>query len=112
MNGATLLLVDDEPLVRESLAEYLIGEGYELKVAESEDEALDLALKLHPSVVISDLMLGKGSGISLFNKIKKESPGADDPCCILMTGHGTMDNAIEAIRAGVDDYLVKPVNLG
>ncbi len=112
MTSATLLLVDDEPLVRESLAEYLSGEGYDLRLAESEEEALDLALKLHPCVIISDLMLGKGSGISLFNKVKKGMGKGEDPCCILMTGHGTMDNAIEAIRAGVDDYLVKPVNLG
>jgi DNA-binding response OmpR family regulator len=110
-NNNTLLLVDDEDNVRESLAEYLGSAGFELRQAGSEEEALNLALQLRPSVVVSDLMLGTGSGLSLFNRLKKELAGKDEPCCILMTGFGTVENAIEAIRTGVDDYLCKPINL-
>ena len=111
MADNSLLLVDDEPLVRESLAEYLTGVGFSLSQAGSEEEALAYALKHKPSVVVSDLMLGQGSGLSLFSKLKKELAGNDEPCCILMTGFGTVENAVEAIRAGVDDYLCKPVDL-
>jgi DNA-binding response OmpR family regulator len=107
----SLLLVDDEPLLRESLAEYLSGAGFNLSQAATEEEAFEVALKTHPSVVVSDLMLGKGSGLSLFSKIKKEMAGKEEPCCILMTGFGTVESAIDAIRVGVDDYLLKPVNL-
>jgi DNA-binding response OmpR family regulator len=111
MDANILLLVDDEPLVRESLAEFLMGAGFELRQAGSEEEAFELGMSVRPAVVLSDLMLGKGSGLSLFARLKKELAGADEPCCILMTGFGTVENAIEAIRAGVDDYLLKPIKL-
>jgi DNA-binding response OmpR family regulator len=108
----SLLLVDDEPLLREALAEFLKDSGFELLQASGEEEALGIALERKPDVVISDLNLGsRGSGLSLFSKLKKELGGADEPCCILITGFGTLENAVAAIRAGVDDYLVKPVKL-
>ncbi len=111
MPNPVLLLVDDEPLVRESLAEYLGSVGFNLCQAESEDEAMALALKAKPDVVVSDLMLGTGSGLSLFSRIKKELAGKEEPCCILMTGFGSVENAVQALRGGVDDYLLKPINL-
>jgi ActR/RegA family two-component response regulator len=111
MSDNSLLLVEDEPLVRESLAEFLGGAGYDLSQASSEEEALQCARRKLPAVVVSDLMLGQGSGLSLFARLRKEFSGKDEPCCILMTGFGTVDNAVEAIRHGVDDYLCKPVRL-
>lgn len=112
MSLQKLLLVDDEASIRESLSEFLGGLEYELSQAASEDEAFELACRIRPAVVVSDLNLGNGgSGLSLFSRLKKDLAGGDEPCCILMTGFGTVENAVEAIRLGVDDYLLKPVKL-
>ncbi len=112
MSNNLLMLVDDEAAIRESLAEFLSMSGFELCEAGSEDEAFVLAQKVHPSVVLSDMNLGNGgTGLSLFSRLKKDMAGAEEPSCILMTGFGSVENAIEAIRLGVDDYLLKPVNL-
>jgi CheY-like chemotaxis protein len=107
----SLLLVDDEEGIRESLAEYLALQGFDITVAAGEAEAWDLAQARPPQVVVSDMNLGKESGLSLLRKFKQAPPSGVEPFCILMTGYGTLDTAIEALRSGVDDLLTKPFSL-
>ena len=107
---AKILLVDDEPLIRESMTEYLQTRGYDLCVAEDEKTAWEQLKNCKPQIVISDLMLGVDSGLNLFERIRNEYE-EDAPCFILMTGFGTLESAMEAIRMGVDDYLLKPVGM-
>jgi DNA-binding NtrC family response regulator len=107
----SLLLVDDEEGIRESLAEYLALQGFDITVAAGEAEAWDLAQASPPQVVVSDMNLGKESGLSLLRKFKQAPPSGVEPFCILMTGYGTMDTAVEALRSGVDDLLTKPFSL-
>jgi DNA-binding response OmpR family regulator len=107
----SLLLVDDEEGIRESLAEYLALQGFDITVAGGEAEAWDLAQACPPQVVVSDMNLGRESGLSLLRKFKQAPPAGVEPFCILMTGYGTLDTAIEALRSGVDDLLTKPFSL-
>jgi DNA-binding response OmpR family regulator len=109
--AGSLLLVDDEPAIRASLGEFFMGEGYQVAVAASEEEAFEVYRAQRPSVVVSDLNLAPGSGISLFQRLKRVDDGEAKPFCILMTGFGTMDNAVEALRSGADEYLTKPLQL-
>ena len=109
--AGSLLLVDDEPAIRASLGEFFMGEGYQVAVAASEEEAFEVYRAQRPSVVVSDLNLAPGSGISLFQRLKRMDDGEVKPFCILMTGFGTMDNAVEALRSGADEYLTKPLQL-
>jgi CheY-like chemotaxis protein len=106
-----LLLVDDEEGIRESLSEFLVLQGYELSVASGEAEAWDLAQARPPRVVVSDMNLSQGSGLSLLRKLKQAPPGGVEPFCILITGYGTLDTAVEALRSGIDDLLTKPFSL-
>ncbi|HXC64816.1 MAG TPA: FHIPEP family type III secretion protein, partial [bacterium] len=107
----SLLLVDDEEGVREGLAEYLAMQGFDITEAAGEAEAWDLAQARPPQVVVSDMNLGKESGLSLLRKFKQAPPSGVEPFCILMTGYGTLDTAVEALRSGVDDLLTKPFSL-
>jgi CheY-like chemotaxis protein len=109
---ARLLLVDDEPAALESLGEYLKYKGYELLQAESLAQAVDLACKEKPDAVVSDLMLPGGTGLSLYSKMKLCSTDKKwNPCFVIITGNASLTSALEAIRLGVDDYLLKPIKL-
>ena len=110
MKGS-LLLVDDEPGILESLGEFFLGEGYHVSLAAGEEEALELYRAQRPAVVVSDLNLAPGSGIKLFARMREYEEEFPSPFCILMTGFGTMDNAVEALRGGADEYLQKPLQL-
>ena len=104
---ARVLVVDDEPAERETLAR-LIGQwGYEVEVAESSDEALSLAESYRPAVVITDLILPGTDGLTLLQTLRASSHA---PVVLLVTGHATVETAVEAMRHGALDYLTKPID--
>jgi len=104
---ARVLVVDDEPAERETLAR-LIGQwGYDVEVAESSDEALSLAESYRPAVVITDLILPGTDGLSLLQTLRASSHA---PVVLLVTGHATVETAVEAMRHGALDYLTKPID--
>jgi DNA-binding response OmpR family regulator len=107
----SLLLVDDEEGIRESLAEYLKAQGFDITMASGDAEAWDLAQSSPPGVVLSDMNLGKESGLSLLRRFKQAPPSGVEPFCILMTGYGSLDTAGEALGSGVDELLTKPFSL-
>jgi DNA-binding NtrC family response regulator len=104
---ARILVVDDEPPQLEVLRLILGGEGYEVVTAGSGRGAL-AALRRQPvDLVLTDLKMPDLSGIALLEQILREQPAA---CVVLMTAHGTIDSAVEAMRKGAFDYLTKPLD--
>ena len=104
---AVILVVDDEPLQRDILKTILGDEGYEIYTAASGEEALTLAKKYNPDIILTDLKMEGMDGIELIESIPK---GPVEPTMIIMTAHGTISSAVEAIKKGAFDYLTKPLN--
>ncbi|MEW6109528.1 MAG: sigma-54 dependent transcriptional regulator [Nitrospirota bacterium] len=104
---AVVLIVDDEPLQRDILKTILDDEGFETYAASSGEEAVKIAKKYNPEVILSDLKMEGMDGIELLESIPKEP---FTPTMIIMTAHGTISSAVEAIKKGAFDYLTKPLN--
>jgi len=101
-----VLLVDDEPLVLDSLREIVNREGkYQIDVAENGTIALAKALQERYSVIITDLMLKDITGIDLLKSLKVQTPETQ---VIMVSGKGTIDFAVEAMKIGAFDFLTKP----
>jgi DNA-binding NtrC family response regulator len=103
---AVVLVVDDEPLQRDILKTILDGEGYETHTASSAEEALETNKQFHPDVILTDLKMEGMDGIELIEAIPKDS---FVPSFIVMTAHGTISSAVEAMKKGAFDYLTKPL---
>ena len=102
-----ILIVDDEPLIRKSLYEILRIEGYRVQMAETGEEALGILKKERFDVVVTDFQLPRMSGIELLEQIKRWSPKTE---VILVTGYGTIESAVAAMKKGAFDYVTKPIN--
>ncbi|MDR2422267.1 MAG: response regulator, partial [Deltaproteobacteria bacterium] len=102
----TILIVDDEPNYRLVMGEILEAEGYAVIQAESGRQAFDLFVE-HGRVdlVLTDMTMPDGGGIELLVKIKERS---QEVPVILLTAHGTIERAVEAMKVGAFDYLTKP----
>jgi len=104
-DAARILVVDDERVIREILAEFLTLEGFSVNTVEDGEKALT-ELRLHPyDLLITDLKMPRLSGLQLLEKIEAERLGV---LTVLMTGFGTVETAIEAMKKGAYDYLLKP----
>lgn len=103
--SARILVVDDEKVIREILCEFLALEGYLVRSVEDGEKALS-ELRIRPyDIVISDLKMPNLSGIELLEKITAEGL---DVLTVIMTGFGTVETAIEAMKKGAYDYILKP----
>jgi len=104
-----VLVVDDEKEIREFLNKALsrVG-GFHVEVAETAEEALKKIEKESFDLVLTDLKMPKMDGLQLMTEIAKSKP---DILTIMMTGHGTIDSALEAMKRGASDYLMKPLSL-
>ena len=105
--GFHILIVDDEPLIRESFYETLRIKGYYAYMAASGEEALETIRNSKMDIVFADLKLPKMNGLNLLNEIKKEHPEIE---VILITGFGSIETAVEAMKKGAYDYITKPIN--
>jgi response regulator RpfG family c-di-GMP phosphodiesterase len=100
-----ILVVDDEKVIREILSEFLTLEGYVVRSVEDGEKAL-VELRLRPyDLVISDLKMPRVSGLQLLEKITEENINV---LTVIMTGFGTVESAIEAMKKGAYDYILKP----
>ncbi len=100
-----ILVVDDEKNYLLVLETLLSGEGYEVRTAQSGARALVLVEEDEPDLVITDMRMPRMSGLELINGLKKRAP---DLPVIVMTAFGTVENAVEAMKAGAVDYIMKP----
>jgi len=101
-----ILVADDEPGVRESLAEVLRDAGYRVETAPDGESALAALERNDFSVVVTDLRMPGADGLAVLRRTHEVSPQA---LVILMTAHASVDSAVEALRAGAVDYVLKPV---
>ncbi len=100
-----ILIVDDEKNYLLVLSTLLGGEGYEVVTAESGARALTLAEAEEPDLLITDMRMPRMSGLELIREVKKRFPELP---VIVMTAYGTVENAVEAMKAGATDYIMKP----
>ncbi|MBI4250980.1 MAG: sigma-54-dependent Fis family transcriptional regulator [Candidatus Tectomicrobia bacterium] len=107
-DGASILVVDDEERVRTLLARLLGEEGYHVASAASAEEALHELEGGSHDVVLTDLMMPGMSGLELLEEIRRGHP---ETSVILVTAHGTVDSAVEAMRKGAFHYVCKPFKL-
>ncbi len=107
MMGGCILVVDDEPRQVEIVRMILEREGLEVRTAHSAETALVLMNDAPPEVLLTDLRLPAKDGISLLEAATRLDPPTTT---ILMTAHGTIDNAVEAMKKGAFDYLTKPLD--
>jgi light-regulated signal transduction histidine kinase (bacteriophytochrome) len=105
---AAILIVDDEATHLKALCDTLSVEGYTTTGTPSARAALDMLRARHFDVLLTDLMMPEMNGIALLNAAREISP---DIACIVMTGHGTIDSAVEAMKGGAIDYVLKPIKL-
>lgn len=104
----TLLIIDDEKNIREGLGANFELEGYTVKLAENGEEGLKLISKGDIDLVITDLRMPGISGEEVLRRVTTETPGIP---VIVLTGHGSIDAAVDAMRNGAYDFLTKPLNL-
>jgi NtrC-family two-component system response regulator AlgB len=100
-----ILVVDDEPVIRRTLSLCLEGEGYGVKAVASSKEALDQVALQYYEAAFVDLRLGLESGLDLVPALLRANPGIR---IVMITAHASIENAVEAMKQGVFDYLPKP----
>lgn len=103
-----LLIVDDEESQREMLAGFLAKKGYVVKTADSGQKALNLCLESYFEVALLDLRMPEMDGLELLVKLKSLNPEIQ---VLMLTAHGSVESAVEAMRAGAFHYVNKPVDL-
>lgn len=104
----TILIIDDEKNIREGLGAAFEMEGYEVRLAANGKEGLDCIAKGDIDLVITDLRMDGISGEEVLRRVTTETPGIP---VIVLTGHGSIDAAVDAMRNGAYDFLTKPLNL-
>ena len=100
-----ILLIDDEPDLLRVLARSLKADGHEVATALNGPDGLAAFEGQHPAIVITDIKMPGMSGIEVLKRIKEREPDAE---VIIITGHGDMDNAVEALHFGASDFITKP----
>jgi DNA-binding NtrC family response regulator len=103
-----LLVVDDEPALRATLASHLTDLGHDVLAVESATAALNRIAAFDPDIVLTDVRMPGMDGFELLAHLRERRPNTD---VVIFTGHGDVEGAIEAIKRGASDYLVKPLDL-
>jgi DNA-binding NtrC family response regulator len=102
------LIVDDDPQVRDLLEKFFLRLGYTVETAGNGEEGLQKFRKDPFDGVISDLVMPDGDGLALLKKVKEIRPGT---LFFLITGYGTVENAVQGMKEGADDFIPKPFHL-
>ncbi|NQT68162.1 MAG: sigma-54-dependent Fis family transcriptional regulator [Desulfobacteraceae bacterium] len=105
MNSTKILIVDDELIMRESLAGWLERDGHVVETAASGEEALQKLKEYHFEIMLVDIKMEGMSGLDVLTKVKESDP---DVAVVMITAYGSISTAIEAMKNGAVDYLLKP----
>jgi len=106
--GETILVVDDEQQIRQTVRGVLADEGYDVVEAENGRRALDVLAERSPQLALVDIWMPEVDGIELVQRMRHDAPGLP---IIVMSGHGTIETAVQVIRMGAADFLEKPFKL-
>lgn len=103
-----ILVVDDEPDIRELIKDILEDEGYQVRLAGNGEEARIALTAQNPSLILLDIWMPDIDGISLLKEFKQQD---NDLTIVMMSGHGTIETAVEATRLGASDFIEKPLSM-
>lgn len=103
-----ILIIDDERAIRKTLSEILSYEGYKVEEAADGDEGIRMAIEKSFDVILCDIKMPKIDGLEVLDKLRDQKP---DTPVIMISGHGTIETAVEAVKKGAFDYISKPPDL-
>jgi DNA-binding NtrC family response regulator len=105
----SILVVDDELSIRESLSGWLQQDGYEVASAADGPTALSMLQSRHYDIMLLDVKIPQMDGITVLKRLKETEA---ETAVVMMTAHGTIQDAVEAMKVGAYDYLLKPFDTG
>ncbi len=105
MAGEKIIIVDDEADVLDLCKRILVGKGYQVKTADNGYEAIEIVKQDHFNLLLTDIKMPGMNGLEIAQALKKYDPGL---ICVTMTGYSTMDMVIEALKLGIDEFMMKP----
>ncbi len=108
MEHPSILVVDDELLIRDLLYDFFQDHGWDITVAESGEKALEILQKKKVDVLLTDLRMPAMDGMALTGRVRKSFP---DIPVVIMTGYPSVESAVSALRNKVADYITKPFNV-
>ncbi|HWR84210.1 MAG TPA: response regulator [Candidatus Deferrimicrobium sp.] len=108
MKTPSILVVDDELLIRDLLYDFFLGQGWDIAVAENGERALQILRSRQIDLVLTDIKMPLMDGLELTSQMKESYPGIP---VVLMTGYPSVESAITALRYKVEDYITKPFNI-
>ncbi len=106
MGSEKILLIDDSPEILDNLSEHLASEGYDITTTSDGTSGISMIEKKFYDIILTDMKMPGADGMEVLKYVKEHSP---ESICIILTGYGTIRNAVEAIKSGAFDYLTKPV---
>jgi two-component system response regulator AtoC len=104
----SVLIIDDDPLIRKTLSSHLARQGFEVQLAEGGDEGIEKFKEFCPELVLLDVRLPDADGLDVLRRIKELNKKT---CVLIMTAYDDMRTTVDAIKLGAFEYLVKPLNL-
>lgn len=104
----SILVVDDELLIRDLLYDFFTGQGWSISVAENGERALEILNSKKIDLVLTDIKMPEMDGLALTEELRQSRP---DLPVVLMTGFPSVDSAVTALRQRVVDYVIKPFNI-
>jgi DNA-binding NtrC family response regulator len=108
MNNRKILIVDDEPIARDNLAYIISKDGFSVKVAADGQQAIDILKKEEIDLVLTDLCMKGKDGMAVLDEAKNLWPAIE---VVVITGHASVDTAVEAMRKGAYHYVAKPFKI-
>ncbi len=108
MKSPSILVVDDELLIRDLLYDFFLGQGWEISIAENGEKALDILRSKKIDLVLTDIKMPQMDGLTLTSEMSEAYP---DIPVVLMTGFPSVESAVTALRIKAADYITKPFNI-
>jgi DNA-binding NtrC family response regulator len=108
MKPPSILVVDDELLIRDLLYDFFLGQGWQVSIAENGEKALEILRTKEIDLVLADIKMPQMDGLTLTSEVKESFP---DIPVVLMTGYPSVESAVAALRNKAADYVTKPFNI-